>query len=58
MERFIIGAMKVIDPLLVGGLKKYRSIPAQTVAQAMFNQSLKTEEGIFVHPSDKIKLLA
>jgi len=58
MERFIIGVMKVIDPLLVGGLKKYRSIPSQTVARAMFNQSLKTEEGIFVHPSDKIKLLA
>lgn len=58
MERFIIGVMKVIDPLLAGGLKKYKSIPAQTVAQAMFNQSLKTEEGIFVHPSDKIKLLA
>jgi hypothetical protein len=50
--------MKVIDPLLIGRLKKYRSIPAQTVAMAMYKQSLKTEEGVFVHPSDKIKLLA
>jgi len=58
MERFIIGLMKVINPLLIGGLKKYRTISARIVAQAMFNQSLKTEEGIFVHPSDKIKLLA
>jgi len=58
MERFIIGQMKVINPLLIGGLKKYQSISARIVAQAMFNQSLKTEEGIFVHPSDKIKLLA
>ena len=58
MERFIIGLMKVINPLLIDGLKKYRSISARIVAQAMFNQSLKTEEGIFVHPSDKIKLLA
>jgi uncharacterized protein YbjT (DUF2867 family) len=58
MERFAIGVMKLIGPLLVGGLKRYRSIPAETVAKAMFNQSLKNEEGIFVHPSDQIKLLA
>lgn len=57
-EHFLIGLMKLIDPILVGGLKKYRSIPAETVARAMYKQSLKTEEGIFVHPSDKIKLLA
>lgn len=58
MELFIIRVMKLVDPLLLGSLKKYRSIPAQTVAQAMFNESLKKEEGIFVHPSDEIKLLA
>jgi uncharacterized protein YbjT (DUF2867 family) len=57
-ERFMIGLMKLIDPLLVNGLKKYRSISAETVAYAMFKQSLKSEAGIFVHPSDKIKLLA
>jgi len=56
-ERFIIGLMKVIDPLLVGGLKKYRSISAGTVARAMFNESIKKQEGVFVHASDKIKLL-
>lgn len=58
MEKFIVSVMKIIEPLLLGGLKKYRSIPAQTVAKAMYKQSLKTEEGVFVHPSDKIKLLA
>jgi len=57
-EGFMIGLMKLIDPLLGGSLKKYRSISAETVARAMFKQSLKSEEGIFVHPSDKIKLLA
>lgn len=57
-ERFIIGLMKVIDPLLIGGLKKYRSISAGTVARAMFNESIKEQEGVFVHASDKIKLLA
>jgi uncharacterized protein YbjT (DUF2867 family) len=58
MERFAIGLMKVVDPLLGGGLKKYKSIPAGTVARAMYNQSLRYEEGVFIHPSDKIKLLA
>ncbi|MGZ3776971.1 MAG: oxidoreductase [Mucilaginibacter sp.] len=57
-EGFMIGLMKLIDPILVGDLKKYTSISAETVARAMFKQSLKSEEGIFVHPSDKIKLLA
>lgn len=57
-ERFIIGLMKIINPLLIGGLKKYRSIPAETVARAMYKQSLKTGEGTFVHSSDRIKLLA
>jgi uncharacterized protein YbjT (DUF2867 family) len=50
--------MKVIDPLLIGGLKKYRSIAAITVATAMYKQSLNQEEGVFIHPSDHIKQLA
>ena len=57
MERFAIFLMKAINPLLIGSLKKYRSIPAATVAQAMYKQSLKTEEGIFVHSSERIKLI-
>ena len=57
-ESIFTGLMKVIDPLLLGGLKKYRSIPAQTVAMAMFKQSLKNEEGVFIHSSDEIKNLA
>jgi uncharacterized protein YbjT (DUF2867 family) len=57
-EQFAIGLMKIIDPLLIGGLKKYRSIPAETVARAMFNESKIKEEGVFIHSSDKIKLLA
>lgn len=56
-EHFFLGLMKIIDPLLVGSLAKYRSIPAATVARAMFNESTKKQEGVFVHTSDKIKLL-
>ena len=56
-EGFLLGLMKIIDPLLIGGLKKYRSIPAKTVAMAMHNESLINQAGIFIHPSDKIKQL-
>jgi len=57
-ERFLVALMKIIDPLLIGGLKKYRSIPAKTVAMAMYKESLINQTGIFIHPSDKIKQLA
>lgn len=57
-ERFFLGMMKIIDPLLTGSLKKYRSIPATTIAMAMFKQSLQKGAGVFTHPTDKIKLLA
>jgi uncharacterized protein YbjT (DUF2867 family) len=57
-ERIFGAIMKVIDPLLIGGLKKYRSIPAATVASAMYNQSMNSESGVFMHPSDEIKKLS
>jgi uncharacterized protein YbjT (DUF2867 family) len=58
METVFTVLMKVIDPLLIGGLAKYRSIPAAIVARAMFKQSFKNEVGVFIHPTDKIKQLA
>ncbi len=58
LEEIAILIMKVINPLLFGSLKKYRSISAYTVAIAMFKQSLKSKEGVFTYPSDKIKKLA
>jgi uncharacterized protein YbjT (DUF2867 family) len=50
--------MKIIDPLLLGSFKKYRSISGKTVASAMHKQSLINSTGKFVYPSDKIKELA
>jgi uncharacterized protein YbjT (DUF2867 family) len=47
--------MKIIDPLLMGSLKKYRSIPAATVAMVMFKQSTKNMVGNFIYPSNAIK---
>ncbi|MFI5139437.1 MAG: NAD(P)H-binding protein [Sphingobacteriales bacterium] len=56
-EGFLSGIMKLTDPLLLGSLKKYRSIPAATVARDMYKQSLKNGEGVFIHSSDNIKQL-
>jgi uncharacterized protein YbjT (DUF2867 family) len=58
VERVFLVIMKVINPLLFGSLKKYRSIPAITIARAMVKQSLIKQEGVFIHPSDKIKQIA
>lgn len=58
LEKFAISAFKLIDPLLIGPLKNYRSIKAETVAGAMFNQSLKDLKGTFIHPSIQIQELA
>ncbi|RYZ97618.1 MAG: NAD-dependent epimerase/dehydratase family protein [Sphingobacteriaceae bacterium] len=57
-EKIAGAVLFVLDPLLIGGLKKFRSIKASTVARAMLNQSLINKDGIFVHPSDQIKELA
>jgi uncharacterized protein YbjT (DUF2867 family) len=55
MEKIFSGIFKVIDPLLLGGLKKYRSIKGQTVAHAMFKKSLDSATGTFTYTSDKIQ---
>jgi uncharacterized protein YbjT (DUF2867 family) len=58
LEKLATVIMKGLNPLLTGSLKKYRSIPATTVALAMYKQSLNQETGVFVHPSDHIKQIA
>jgi len=57
-ERFVHALFKIIEPLLFGGLKKYRSIPGATVAAAMYKQSTQNTTGLFIYESDKIKQLA
>ncbi|MES2267710.1 MAG: NAD(P)H-binding protein [Bacteroidota bacterium] len=54
LEKIATGFFKVIDPLLVGGLKKYRSIKGSVVAHAMYKKSLERATGTFIHTSDKI----
>ncbi len=58
LEKLTSFFIKLINPLLVGGLKKYRGIQAQTVALAMLNTSLIGTIGIHTYTSDKIKNLA
>ncbi|MDB5087857.1 MAG: NADH(P)-binding [Mucilaginibacter sp.] len=58
LEKFFIGLMKVIDPILIGKLKKYRSIAAKTIASAMYKQSLKNKTRVHIYSSDKIKELS
>lgn len=57
-EKIALIVMKLIDPLLMGSLKKYKTIAAEVVAKAMINESIKNKKGIFVLESDKIKELA
>ncbi len=57
-EKLAGAVMKIIDHLLIGDLKRYQSIPAATVARAMYKMSLKKDEGVFIHPSHHIKQLA
>ena len=47
VEKFGNILVKFIDPLLFGGWSKYKSIPAETVAMAMYKRSLITDKGIF-----------
>ncbi|MFZ4100393.1 MAG: NAD-dependent epimerase/dehydratase family protein [Sphingobacterium thalpophilum] len=58
LEKLATSEFKLIDPLLIGPLIKYRSIKAETVAQAMLNQSIKNIQGTFTYPSIKIQELA
>ncbi len=57
-ERLFVGLMGIINPILTGKFKKYRSIDAELVAKAMVNQSLKNSLGIHVYESDQIRELA
>lgn len=58
IEKIFLAAMKLVNPLLTGIFKKYRSIEASTVAMAMYKQSLLKQEGVYIHPSNHIQQLA
>jgi uncharacterized protein YbjT (DUF2867 family) len=55
VEKVGLGLFKLINPLLLGGLKKYKSIHVKDVAKAMIVQSLKDLSGSHYYESDKIQ---
>ena len=57
-EKIAIKVMKIINPLLLGSLRKYRSIRVSTIAKAIINQTFKNIEGINIYPSNIIEQLA
>lgn len=50
--------MHLINPLLTGKWKKYRSIKVESVSKVMLAQSLNNQKGIFIHQSDQIQALS
>ena len=57
-DKIMKPVFRLIDLLLIGPLKKYRSIKAADVARVMLNQSIKDLKGTFTYPSIKIQELA
>lgn len=57
-EGLMIGLMRFLNPIMVGVLRKYRSIKVEHVALAMLKMSLTTNEGVFIYPSDEIEKIA
>jgi uncharacterized protein YbjT (DUF2867 family) len=54
-EKVLNSIMWLLNPLLFGRLKKYRSIKVETVACAMLRLALKDDHGVWIHESDAIQ---
>jgi uncharacterized protein YbjT (DUF2867 family) len=57
-EHMIQGTMKLLSPLLIRSLRKYKAIHGKTVAAAMLKAAKGDEKGFFRHPYDEIIKLA
>lgn len=53
-EKVLIGIFKVVDHLLIGNLRKYRSIDGAAVAHAMYKNSLAGKPGTHTYTFDNI----
>ncbi len=58
LERIGIIFMRLLNPILIGNLKKYRAIEAQNVAKVMQHISNQNLSGLYTYTSDKINELA
>jgi len=57
-EKMAGAIYKGVSFLMVGGLKKYKSIEALTVAKAMYKAAQMPSEGVHIYLSDEIETLA
>jgi len=55
-EKSAIAVYKIINPLFIGKLKKYKGIQASQVAKGMFETALKNEEKFKIFESDEIQM--
>jgi uncharacterized protein YbjT (DUF2867 family) len=53
-EKIMIGLFRLMNPLLIGPLKKYRSIKIEKVADAMLIKAIANEPGVHIYESDEI----
>ncbi len=51
-------AAALLNPVMVGFLRKYRGIKAEAVAKAMVNIAVQGKKGIFTYLSDQIQTLS
>ena len=56
-ERVMQALMRVLDPVLRGPLRRYRAVPAASVAAAMVRAALAGSEGLQVFQSERIEEL-
>lgn len=54
-ENIMINLMRMINPILVGPFRKYRSIKIEKVAAAMLNQANKNLKGVHIYNSNEIE---
>lgn len=58
MEGSISIIMQVVNPILIGKWRKYRSINVENVARAMVRASLEDYPGVYIHESDEIQKMS
>ena len=57
-EHVIQGTMRLLSPLFIGSLRKYKAIHGKTVAAAMLTAAKEDRKGFFKYSYDEIKKLA
>ena len=57
-ERFAAPLMRLVSPLLLGGLRRYRPVAASSVAAAMVRVAREAPAGVNVFESERIAALA